>query len=247
MPFSLRHSSSVICHTYGINNHMINLQILTFGVNNLIYDVAVLTINVREGIVTTDKKLIAEVHKMLDADRPSMTVLRRRARWEGLLIELHAVGGEVIALGSMGNMWDHVRRLIHVWVLWGHYRAVYLCDEQEHASISEMLSRSKAMSGRLSEKVLRQFVADGKTAGIWSTINDQGDQRSKRVVPSDLMLRDDLTAHIAAFSTLYLRKNNHEQRQDREMWKDDLFFPLEKLELFAEIVKTRASRRDLHL
>ena len=184
------------------------------------------------------KRIIPLLEKMLDAEDVSYTLYRRRCRWLGRKAEEYTISGEVIAKGSMKSMWDHGKRLSHLYILWGGYRSVYLGGD-EYVTRSQIKTRIKNYEIGVSEQTLNVFFAEGMNAGLWE---QKKVGKTYSLIPSASMVRSDTVAHISCLAVRYIRCNPFEQKQIMELWVDEMGFQKQTMLAMAQIFKDHATR-----
>jgi len=128
-----------------------------------------------------------------DLKSASETLILRRSRWLGLKIQWIIGSGECISVGSMREMWDHGRRLTHLYVLWGYYKAVYQNSADEYVKAGEIRVRIKSLGIKTSARVVDKFLRDGKDEGLWTleSMTNSKTGRFDHVMPTANMLADD--------------------------------------------------------
>jgi hypothetical protein len=185
------------------------------------------------------KRIIPLINKVLDDENLSYTVHRRRCRWLGRKAEEYVIAGEVIAAGAMQTMWEHGKRLSHLYILWGGYRSVYL-NQDEYATRSQIKTRMKNYQAvRTSEQTLDAFFAEGKAAGLWE---QKKSGKTYSLIPSAAMVRSDTIAHIAGLGVRYIRCNPLEQGQIMELWTDEMGFQKQTMLDMQRIYRDHATR-----
>ena len=185
------------------------------------------------------KRITPLINKVLDDENLSYTVHRRRCRWLGRKAEEYVIAGEVIAAGAMQTMWEHGRRLSHLYILWGGYRSVYLGGD-EYVTRAQIKTRMKNYQAiRTSEQTLDVFFAEGKAAGLWE---QKKKGKTYSLIPSASMVRSDTVAHIAGLAVRYIRCNPFEQGHIMELWVDELGLDKQTMLDMQRIYRDHATR-----
>ena len=183
-----------------------------------------------------------------DLKSASETLILRRSRWLGLKIQWIIASGECIAVGSMREMWDHGQRLIHLYVLWGHYKAVYQNSDDEYIKAGETRLRIKSLGIKTSARVVDKFLRTGEDQGLWTleSRTTNGDRKTNStgrfvaVRPTAKMLADDACAGLFSYLNDYVMRSLLEQAGMREFWRDELGYSEESLLTLS--AKTHQSR-----
>jgi hypothetical protein len=93
----------------------------------------------------------------------------------------------------MREMWDHGRRLTHLYVLWGYHKAIYQDSDDEYVKAGEIRLRIQSLGIKTSARVVDKFLRDGEDEGLWTleSMTNSKTGRFDHVMPTANMLADD--------------------------------------------------------
>ena len=150
----------------------------------------------------------------------------------------------------MRGMWDHGQRLIHLYVLWGYYKAVYQNSDDEYVKAGEIRLRIRSLGIKTSARVVDKFLRTGEDEGLWTleSRTNNGDRtanltgRLVTVVPTAKMLADDACAGLFGYVNDYVMRSRLEQERMMEFWRDDLGYTEDSLLTLTAFARTHQSR-----